>query len=101
MDRSGLDNALGADLFLLFKHSFRCPISGRAFEEYDEFVAAHPEVPTGWIDVVADRPLSLHAAERTGVTHQSPQALLIRDGSVVWDASHGSITEASLEQALD
>jgi bacillithiol system protein YtxJ len=98
-DRSGLEDALGADLFLLFKHSFRCPVSGRAFEEYREFVEAHPEVPTGWIDVVADRPLSLRVAEVTGVTHESPQALLIRDGAVAWHASHGAITTETLEGA--
>ena len=98
-DRSGLREALGADLFLLFKQSFRCPVSRRAFEEYADFVLDHPEVPTGWIDVVADRDLSREAAEATGVTHESPQALLIRGGRVVWHASHGAITASALEAA--
>ena len=98
-DRSGLREALGADLFLLFKQSFRCPISLRAFAEYEAFVAAHPDVPTGWIDVVADRELSQEAARRTGVTHESPQALLIRDGAVAWHASHGAITVEALAKA--
>lgn len=98
--RSGLRQALGAGLFLLFKQSFRCPTSRRAFAEYEAFVGAHPDVPTGWIDVVADRPLSLEAAEATGVTHQSPQAILIRDGAVTWHASHGAITSESLAAAI-
>ena len=99
-NRSGLQAALGADLFLLFKHSFRCPVSGRAFSEYEDFVTDHPDVPTGFLDVVADRELSREAAEATGVTHQSPQALLIRDGAVTWHASHGKITSESLYSAL-
>jgi bacillithiol system protein YtxJ len=99
-DRSGLDDGLGAALFLLFKQSFRCPISNRAFEQYREFHEDNPEVPTSWIDVVADRPLSQAAAEATGIEHQSPQAILIRDGKPVWSASHGGITAVALEDAL-
>ena len=33
-----LAEALRANRFLLFKHSFRCPISARAFDEYQAFV---------------------------------------------------------------
>ena len=49
---------------------------------------------------MADRPLSLEAAETTGVPHESPQALLVRDGTVTWHASHGGITTESLASAL-
>jgi bacillithiol system protein YtxJ len=97
MDERAIDAALRAERFLLFKHSNRCSISARAFREYEAFVAAHPETPAGWIDVVAHRPLSLRVAECTGVAHQSPQALWIRDGAVSWRASHTSITRDALE----
>jgi bacillithiol system protein YtxJ len=33
------------------------------------------------------------------VTHESPQALWIQDGAVIWHASHGAITQASLKEA--
>jgi bacillithiol system protein YtxJ len=98
--RSGLDEKLGAGLFLLVKQSFRCPISNRAFAEYEEFVRENPDVPTGWIDVVEDRELSLAAAAATGITHESPQAILIRDGKPAWHASHGEITCDALETAI-
>lgn len=101
-DEQALEAGLGADLFLLFKHSNACPVSSRAFAAYAEFCGERPDVPTGWIDVVADRPWSLRVAERTGVAHESPQALLIRSGKPVWHASHGRITtDALLDAAGD
>ena len=57
-DEAALVAALASDRFLLFKHSFKCPISARAFKEYEEFLERHP-VASGWIDVVVQRPLSL------------------------------------------
>lgn len=99
-DEGALEAALGAETFLLFKHSFRCPISVRAFEEYRAWHAAHPDAATGWIDVVAQRPWSLAVAERTGVGHESPQALLVERGAVAWHASHGAITREALARAV-
>ena len=99
-DAAAIDRALAAREFLVFKHSASCGISAQAFEEYAAFAAAHPQVPTAWIDVIAHRPWSRHVAERTGVVHQSPQALLVRDGAVVWHASHGGITREALERAV-
>jgi bacillithiol system protein YtxJ len=95
-----LDAAFEAETFLLFKHSFRCPVSLRAFDEYRAWCADTGGVATAWIDVVAHRPLSLAAAERSGVGHESPQALLLHQGRVVWDASHGAITRQSLAEAV-
>ena len=97
--RDALDVALRADVFLLFKHSSGCGISRRAFGEYEAFVGNH-EIPTGWIDVVAHRELSLAVAEQTGVAHQSPQALVLKKGEVAWHASHFDITRDALTQAL-
>lgn len=100
---SALEAAFAADTFLLFKHSFRCPISARAFDEYRAFCAGLSDgerIATGWIDVVAQRPWSLDVARRSGVEHESPQALLLERGRVVWHAAHGSITRASLAQAI-
>ena len=99
-EQSDLEAALQADRFLLFKHSLACPVSAKAFAEYEAFVERRGDFPTGWIDVVAQRPWSQWVAGRTGIPHQSPQALVVRDGKVVWDASHFDITVAALEQAV-
>lgn len=97
---AALDAALAAPLYLLIKHSFRCPISARAFAEYEAFLAAREGLATGWIDVVAQRAWAQRVADATGVPHRSPQALLLRGGRAVWDASHFDITAAALERAL-
>lgn len=91
--------ALSAARFLLFKHSDRCPVSHAAFREYEAFVAAHPDVPTGWIDVIGGRTVSQHVAARTGVTHESPQAFWISGGRVAWHASHDAITADALAKS--
>jgi bacillithiol system protein YtxJ len=98
-DLAALEAALAAREFLIFKHSHRCGVSATAFTEYEAFAAARPDVPTAWIDVIAERPWSMRVAEASGIEHQSPQALLVRDGRVAWHASHGAITRKSLEAA--
>jgi len=95
-----LEAAFAAERYLLFKHSPTCPISAGAFAEYERWNAAHPEVPTGWIEVVRERPLARAVAERTGVRHESPQALLLASGKARWNASHSAITVESLRAAL-
>jgi len=100
-EESAVDAACGAPLFLLVKHSLVCPISARGFGEYEAFLEAHPDTPTGWIDVIGSRPLSLLTAERTGVKHESPQALVLKEGKAVWHASHLAITRDALAQAVD
>ena len=99
-DESELEALLEEGQFLLFKHSLICPVSSTAFREYRMFLEAHPETRTGWIDVIGDRPMSLGVAERTGIQHESPQAIVFDRGRAVWDASHGAITRTSLAEAL-
>lgn len=81
---------------LLFKHSPVCPISAAALAQYQAFCRALPDVPTLFVDVIADRPVARGLAERCGVRHESPQAILFEQGRPVWHASHGAITEQAL-----
>lgn len=97
--REDYEASFAAAHFLLFKHSPTCPISARAFREYEAFAAAHPELPTAWVDVLAERPLARDASARVGIQHESPQALWLRAGALAWHASHGAITRDSLAQA--
>ena len=99
-DGAALDAALAGPLFLLFKHSRVCSVSTRAFAEYERFCAEHPDVPSAWLDVRAQRDLSNRVSDATGVKHESPQALLVRDGAIAWSASHFDITCANMAAAL-
>lgn len=85
---------------LVFKHSNSCPVSFTAKKHYDRFVAANPDVPTRLVVVQRERDLSNALASVSQLQHESPQALVVRHGRVLWNASHGGITMPSLEQAF-
>lgn len=91
--------ALRQPRVLLFKHSPVCPVSASARAEYDAFRADLPDVPTMFVDVIADRATARAIAERCGVRHESPQAILFEEGVARWHASHGAITRGSLHAA--
>jgi len=86
----------------LLKHSLTCPISAAAHRAYLRFVEEHGEeqVRFALIEIQKARPLSNAVAERSGIRHESPQAILFKDGEPVWNASHWSITEQNLAGAL-
>ncbi len=96
-----LDGALAAPIAVLYKHSPLCGRSLRAQVEIERFMADHPGVPVYQIDVIRSRPLSREVERRLGIRHESPQALLLRAGAVLWHGSHGAVTAATLERALD
>lgn len=87
---------------LLFKHSRHC---GTSFEALDE-LHAHIEGATPgsvaykMITVQTHRPVSDAVSQRFGIRHETPQAILLRNGKVVWNASHFRITASQLNQAV-
>jgi bacillithiol system protein YtxJ len=99
-DLAGYERALAEPRLLLFKHSTRCPISAAALVEFEAFRAAWPDAATAFVDVVRDRDLARAIAERSGVRHESPQAILFEAGTPAWHASHYAITRGSLEAAF-
>ena len=86
---------------LLFKHSLTCPISSRAYQEFQTYLEA-PDSRVGYnlITVQTAREVSGSAAEKLGVTHQSPQVILVHKGESVWVASHYAITSDSIQEAI-
>ncbi|HEX5054678.1 MAG TPA: bacillithiol system redox-active protein YtxJ [Planctomycetota bacterium] len=93
------ERALAQPRCLLFKHSPVCPISTAARAHYDAFRGDLPDVPTLFVDVIADRRLARTIADRCGVQHESPQAILFEQGRAVWHASHAAITREALHAA--
>lgn len=88
------------EAMLVFKHSNSCPVSFTAKRQYDQFVAANPHVATRLVIVQQERDLSNALETVSRLRHESPQALIVREGRVLWDASHGGITKPRLEQAF-
>lgn len=86
---------------LLFKHSRTCGISCEALDELHEHLAkGRTGAAYKMITVQSHRRVSDTAAERFRIRHETPQAILIRDGQVVWNASHFRITADALTRVL-
>ena len=99
-DATELDGVLRGALAVLYKHSPRCGISTMALLEVRHFAATNAAVPVYMIDVLSQRPLSRAIADRLGVAHASPQAIVVVSGAAVWHASHFGISADALQQAL-
>jgi bacillithiol system protein YtxJ len=77
---------------LLFKHSTRCSISSMALNRFEsDWDQSKTEIQTYYLDLLEQRPISAEIEKLTGVTHQSPQAILVFQGKVYYDASHSGI----------
>lgn len=83
----------------VFKHSATCPVSAQALDQVRDHLEQHPDQPAAMVVVQTHRPVSNHVAERTQITHQSPQLMLVRDGRVLWHASHFDITADAMAEA--
>jgi len=95
-----LDSLLAAPLAVLYKHSPICPTSDVAYEEMLAFRQRHA-VPVYIVDVIQYRPLSRALAERIGVRHASPQAIILQGGVAAWHRSHYEIQAEAMARALD
>jgi bacillithiol system protein YtxJ len=80
---------------VIFKHSNTCPISSGAYQEMQDVSA-----PVSLVVVQEARELSRKIENRTGIRHESPQVIVLRNGQAVWSASHWKITANSVEAAV-
>ena len=86
---------------VLFKHSPTCGISAHVHHDLMP-LASDPQLDADWyvISVRAHRDVSDYVAERTGITHESPQVIVLRDGKPAWNASLFDITAAALREQV-
>ena len=91
-----------AQPLLLFKHSYSCGISAEALDELVDHLNSDrkPAVRYAMVTVQTHRDVSNAVAKRLGVRHETPQALVIRGGRVVWTASHFRVTAKAVDAAL-
>ena len=80
---------------ILFKHSTTCPISASAYKQMSRV-----EADVSLVVVQRARDVSNEIATRTGIRHESPQAIVLRNGEAVWTASHFDITSDAVEKAV-
>ena len=86
---------------LLFKHSLTCGTSAEALDELIEHLNEDKlDARYAIVTVQSHRELSNAVSARLGIRHETPQALLIRDGRVIWSASHFRVTAAAVQSAI-
>ncbi|HEX2608496.1 MAG TPA: bacillithiol system redox-active protein YtxJ [Flavisolibacter sp.] len=76
---------------VIFKHSTRCSISSVAFKRLQK-EDQPADIDFYFLDLLANRNLSNKIAELFKVPHESPQILVIKDGSCIYDESHLGIS---------
>ena len=99
VSEADLSALLAAPLAVLYKHSPICSTSGFAYQEMLAFRRAS-SVPVYLVDVIKHRPLSRALAERLGVIHASPQAIILKDGVPAWHRSHFDIEAEALRRVV-
>ena len=85
---------------ILFKHSTRCSISSMALSRFEREWDLSQHVELFYLDLIAFRELSNEIARVLNVEHQSPQVLLLKNGAVIYNASHNGISAQEIKSAL-
>ncbi len=85
---------------LIFKHSTSCSISAMALSRMERNWSEQLGVKPYYLDLLANRPISNKVEQEFGIEHESPQVLLIKNGTCIYDASHMAISFAGLQQAV-
>jgi bacillithiol system protein YtxJ len=75
---------------LVFKHSTRCSISSTALSRLERNWNKNDEskILPYYLDLISNRDISAALAETFSIKHESPQALLIKNGKCIYHASH-------------
>lgn len=81
---------------VLFKHSTTCGISAGVRHEVS---SVEGDIHT--VIMQTHRPLAVEIAQHTGIRHESPQAIVLRDGQPVYSASHYDIEPQRLQSFLN
>ncbi|HTO38901.1 MAG TPA: bacillithiol system redox-active protein YtxJ [Brumimicrobium sp.] len=85
---------------LFFKHSTRCGISSMALNRFEKEWEETDDCTLYFIDLLAHRDVSNALAEITGIVHQSPQAILVKNKTVIYDATHSGISASQIKNLL-
>ncbi len=80
---------------VIFKRSPICPISQRAENEFDAWLAElapDAALHVARVNVIQRKPLARGLTAALGIEHESPQALWFQAGALAWHDSHGALT---------
>ena len=97
-----LEKAMTDPLSVILKHSYRCPVSKGAKNEFEKFARDYDgEAKLYYVDIIAYRNISSDIESRTGIIHKSPQVIILKSGKPVWSDSHWRINATALTGAIE
>ena len=86
---------------LIFKDSTRCGISKMVIKQFEKlFTEENQHLKVYYLDLLNYRDISNEIAVKFQVMHQSPQLIVIRNGTAVHHASHNDITQVNLTRFI-
>lgn len=86
---------------VIFKHSTRCSISSMAKRRLERnWNIDESKVDIYYLDLIAYRSISNLVSSDFGVTHQSPQILIIKNKEAVFHTSHNDISVEVIEENI-
>ncbi len=86
---------------VLFKHSTRCGISSSVLKQFERKNGDLNEgINYYYLDLLNHRDISAAIADNFNVIHQSPQIIVVKEGTVVAHDSHYDIVNVALEQFI-
>jgi len=86
---------------VIYKHSTRCATSFFALKDLQSLSAEIKEKAEFYmVDVISQRGLSSKIGGELGVSHESPQLIILKDGEVFWHGSHNRVTAKSIEESM-
>ena len=88
---------------LIFKHSTRCGTSALVKSKLERSWNSEEtgNIDTYYLDLIRYREVSNLIEREFGVYHESPQALIIRKGKSVFDASHFWVSYQNILEQLN
>ena len=84
---------------LLVNHDPDCALSWTACGELGR-LSAEAVREVAIVDVRRAHDVTRAIERSLGIPHESPQAIVVRDGRAAWSAAHGAIRAATVERAL-
>jgi len=80
---------------VVFKHSNTCGISSAAYREMEKLDDVN------LLEIQSARELSNEVESITGVEHESPQVIVLKNGKAVWNASHYGVKAVAVADAVE
>ncbi|MDB9723608.1 bacillithiol system redox-active protein YtxJ [Polaribacter sp.] len=96
-----IKNQSNTGAVLIFKHSTRCGISRMVIKQFEKlFTADHENLKVYYLDLLNYRNISDEVGYNFQVIHASPQLIIVRNGTAVYNASHEDISLTNLSRFI-